>query len=122
MAPRARAVPTTSAKTWPASATSPKLFERRPTTSSTTKIVQTGPGRVCQKFEDRREGLRLVAPDKPSEQRGDVFRMEALNLAAVGGQFHICTTIHVIRHQPQSHRPGGRDTGEPKLPLGRRAV
>ncbi len=73
-------------------------------------MQEPSPGGIGQQLEGRGERLGLVAPDELAEQRSDMFRMQAFDIAAVGRQFHICTMIHINRRA--TRRLGARAGGE----------
>jgi hypothetical protein len=72
-------------------------------------VKQAGAGGVRKELKDRSERLRFVTTYDLAQQRRDVLGVEALDLAAVRRQFHICTIVHIIRLVP-SEKAGSRRT------------
>src|SRR5581483_275790 len=53
------------------------------------RVEDAGPGRIGEQVEGRDDPFRLAAAEDTSDERSDVLRVEALDRAALEGQFHV---------------------------------
>lgn len=60
------------------------------------RVENSRPGRIGQQLEDRGQLLGVGARDDLSQERLHVLGVQALHVAAVGSQLHICTIVQIL--------------------------